>query len=120
MKAIRSFKWTTILVVAAILFASGCTSMTQIQTIPPGAKVYINDEMSGETPFTLADTKIVGTTSSIRFEKSGYKSFSTVIVRNEEFDPGPIVCGFIFTPVWWLWAMKYKPVHIYELAPGEQ
>lgn len=110
----------TVLVVASILFLSSCTSMTQIQTIPAGAKVYINDELSGETPYTLSDTKIIGATSFIRFEKSGYKSFSTFIVRSEEIDPGPVVCGFIFTPIWWLWAMKYKPVHFYELVPLEQ
>jgi len=94
--------------------------MTQIQSIPPGAKVYINDELSGETPFNYSDTKIIGSTSSIRIEKSGFKPFSTFIQRTEEVDAGPVVCGFIFTPVWWLWAMKYKPVHIYELVPVEQ
>jgi len=120
MKTMGIFKRFTILVVALILFLSGCTSMTLIQTVPPGAKIYINDELSGETPFTLSDTKIIGATSFIRFEKSGYKSFNTVIVRTEEIDPGPVVCGFIFTPVWWLWAMKYKPVHTYELVPIEQ
>jgi hypothetical protein len=108
------------LAVAAMLFLSGCTSMTVIRTEPPGAKVYVNDEISGETPFTLSDNKIIGTTTSLRFEKPGFKSFSTVITRTEEIDPGPVVCGFLFTPVWWLWAMKYKPVHVYELVPAEQ
>lgn len=108
-----------ILVTVSILFLSGCSSMTVIQTIPPGAKIYLNDELSGETPYTLSDTKIIGTTTSIRFEKNGYQSFSTFIQRTEEFDAGPIVCGFVFTPVWWLWAMKYKPMHTYELVPLE-
>ena len=109
-----------ILAVASILFLSGCASMTLIQTVPPGAKIYVNDELSGETPYTHSDTKIIGSTTSLRFEKSGYKPFSTVIVRTEEIDPAPVVCGFIFTPVWWLWAMKYKPFHTYELVPVEQ
>ncbi len=26
----------------------------------------------------------------------------------------------LFTPVWWLWALKYKPVHTYELVPAEK
>lgn len=110
----------SVMVVAALIFLSSCTSMTQIQTIPPGAKLYVNDELYGETPYTLSDTKIIGATTELRFEKSGYKPLSTFIQRTEEIDPGPVVCGFIFTPVWWLWAMKYKPVHTYELVPAEQ
>jgi hypothetical protein len=107
----------SILAVAGILLFSGCTSITLLQTVPDGAKVYVNDELGGETPFTMVDNKIIGTSTVLRFEKPGYKSFSTVISKTEEIDPGPIVCGFIFTPVWWLWAMKYKPVHTYELVP---
>ena len=110
----------TILLAVSILFFSGCTSMTVIQTVPSGAKVYVNDEFYGETPYTLTDTKIIGSTTALRFEKNGYKPFSTMIQRTEEIDPGPVVCGFIFTPVWWLWAMKYKPAHTYELIPAEQ
>jgi hypothetical protein len=109
-----------VLLAAFILVLSGCTSMTLIQSVPPGAKIYINDEIGGETPYTLSDTRIIGSSTSIRIEKSGYKPFMTVIQRTEEIDPGPLVCGFIFTPVWWLWAMKYKPMHTYELVPAEQ
>jgi hypothetical protein len=110
----------SVLMAVVILFLSGCSSMTTIQTIPPGARVYVNDELSGETPYSLIDTKIIGTTTHLRFEKSGYKPFITSIQRTEELDMGPVICGFIFTPVWWLWAMKYKPSHLYELVPLEQ
>lgn len=119
MKTKRISLGLTILAVATVLFLSGCSSMTMIQTIPPGAKVYVNDELGGETPFALSDTKIIGSTTHLRFENPGFKSFETFIARTEEIDPGPVVCGFIFTPVWWLWAMKYKPVHTYELVPAE-
>jgi hypothetical protein len=102
------------------MLISACTSMTQIQTVPPGAKIYVDDELRGETPYYLSDKKIIGATSTLRFEKGGYKSFTSFIQRSEEFDPGPVICGFVFTPIWWLWAMKYKPVHIYELVPSEQ
>lgn len=120
MKSLNTFLRITILGIISVLFLSACTSMTQIQTVPPGAKIYINDEFGGETPYTLTDTKIIGSTTAIRLEKSGYKPLTTFIQRTEEFDAGPVVCGFLFTPVWWLWAMKYKPVHLYELVPAEQ
>ncbi len=117
MKTFKNPTLFMILAVAGILFFSGCTSMTMIQTVPDGAKVYVNDELGGQTPYTMVDTKIIGTSTVLRFEKPGYKSLSTVISRTEEIDPGPVVCGFLFTPLWWLWAMKYKPVHAYELVP---
>ena len=120
MKTLATSFRLTILLAVSLVILSGCTSMTQIQTVPSGAKIYVNDELYGETPYTMSDTKIIGATTSIRFEKSGYKPFYTFIQRTEEFDPGPVVCGFLFTPVWWLWAMKYKPVHLYELVPAEQ
>lgn len=120
MKTKRLTTGWTLLLAAAILFLSGCTSMTLIQTVPPGAKVYVNEEFSGETPYSLSDTKIIASNTAIRLEKEGFKSLVTNIQRTEEFDAGPIICGFLFTPVWWLWAMKYKPVHLYELVPAEQ
>lgn len=120
MKPIRiPFKLMTV-ALAGALFLSACTSITLIETIPDGAKVYINDELGGETPYTMVDTKIIGTPTVVRLEKPGYRPFTTVITRTEEIDPGPVVCGFIFTPVWWLWAMKYKPAHTYELVPAER
>jgi hypothetical protein len=120
MKKSGFFTLLGFLVLGTVLFLQACTSMTVIQTVPSGAKVYINDEPRGETPYTLVDNKIIGTTTSIRIEKGGYKPFTTFIQRSEEFDAGPVICGLIFTPVWWLWAMKYKPVHSYELVPAEQ
>jgi hypothetical protein len=108
------------LLAASVIFLASCTSMTTIQSIPPGAKVYLNDELSGETPYTMSDTKIIGSSTYVRLEKPGFQSFDTVITRTEEIDLGPVVCGFIFTPVWWLWAMKYKPTHTYELVPVDR
>jgi hypothetical protein len=108
-----------VLAVAGILFLSGCTSMTTIQTIPPGAKVYLNDELGGESPVTMSDSKIIGSTTMVRIEKPGYKTLVTQIQRTEEIDAAPVVCGLLFTPVWWLWAMKYKPFHVYELVPEQ-
>jgi hypothetical protein len=107
------------LVILSFLLLSSCTSITLIQTVPIGAKVYINEELKGETPYTLSDSKMFFESNSIRIEKSGYKPFQTVIPRSEEIDPVPAICGFFFLPAW-LWAMKYKPVHLYELVPLEQ
>lgn len=120
MKIIKYTSLPSVILILAIALFSGCTSMTMIETVPSGAKIYLNDEFGGLTPYTMADTKIIGSTTTIRFEKEGYKPFTTLIQRTEEIDAAPVVCGLIFTPIWWLWAMKYKPVHTYELDPREQ
>ncbi len=104
--------------IAVILFSS-CASTTMIQSVPSGATVYINGENVGVTPYSHTDTKIVGTASQITLKKEGYKDLNTVMVRNEEVDAGAVVGG-IFVWIPFLWVMKYKPFHNYELEPARK
>jgi hypothetical protein len=102
--------------VAWCIGTAGCASATVIQSQPTGAKVYLDGQVGGNTPYTMSDTKMVGSSTQIRLEYPGYQSFNTVISRNEEFDP--LACiGGVFALVPFLWVMKYKPVHTYELTP---
>jgi hypothetical protein len=101
---------------AASILVSGCASTTLIQSTPEGAKVFLNGEMVGRTPYSHRDTKIVGSTTSVKLEKEGYEPFTTSFSKDEEVDAGAIIGGlFFFIP--FLWTMKYKPVHSYELSP---
>ena len=102
----------------SILF-SGCSSVTTIQSYPSGAKVYLNEEPVGTTPYTHRDTKIVGSTTSVRLEKEGYAPLITSFSRSEEADVGAIIGG-VFLLVPFLWTMKYKPLHTYELPLDTQ
>ena len=98
-----------------IMFTS-CASTTWIKSEPPNAKLYINDEHVGWTPYSYSDTRIWGTTNSVRIEKEGYKTFNTTFTRNEEVDILPVIGGFfLLAPL--LWTMKYKNSHNYELSP---
>ncbi len=108
-------KVSALLMAVIILFAS-CSSATLIQSTPSGAKVYMNEEYMGVTPFSYSDTKIVGSTTTLRIEKDGFEPMYTYLTRNEEVDVGAIIGGlFVWVP--FLWTMKYKPVHNYELKP---
>ena len=94
-----------------------CSSETVIRSNPPGAKVFIDGSFVGTTPYTMSDTKIVGSATSVRLEYPGYQPFQTSIQRNEEFDV--VACiGGVLVLVPFLWIMGYKPDHTYELAPG--
>ena len=103
------------LLIAVSVLISGCASTTIIHSIPDGAKVYLNEELAGTTPYLHSDTKIVGSTTRVRLEKEGYETLHTTFSRDEEVDAGAIIGG-IFVLVPFLWTMKYKPAHTYELV----
>ncbi|MCE1155883.1 MAG: PEGA domain-containing protein [Bacteroidales bacterium] len=102
--------------VLLIAMLSSCASTTLIQTIPSGAKVYIDGSPVGPTPYSLRDSKITGSATSVRIEAEGYETFHTVITKDEEVNVGAIVGGVFFL-IPFLWTMQYKPVHTYELQP---
>ena len=111
----KSLKNVFVLILA-VLFMSSCASTTIIQSNPSGAKLYLNGEPVGRTPYTHRDTKIVGSTTDVKLELEGYRPLFTSFTRDEEVDVGAIVAGiFVYVP--FLWTMKYKPNHLYELIP---
>jgi hypothetical protein len=89
-----------------------------LNTVPNGAKVYINDEYMGTTPYEYQDQKIMFTSNRLRLEKEGYKTLYTSFTRDEEVEIGAIVGGVFFI-VPFLWTLKYKPTHTYELIKLE-
>jgi len=100
-----------------LLFLHACASSTVISSNPNGAKLYLNGEPVGNTPYTMTDTKIVGSTTTVRLEYPGYETTSGVISRNEEFDVGACIGGvLVLFP--FLWIMKYKPTHMFEMRPA--
>lgn len=65
----------------------------------------------------MTDTKIVGSTTTVRLEYPGYETTTGTISRNEEFDVGACIGGvFLLFP--FLWIQKYKPIHTFELRPA--
>ncbi len=103
------------ILICAVL-ASSCASSTMIYASPEDAKIYIDGEPVGKTPYLHTDTKIVGSVTNVRLEKEGYEPFYTSFARNEAADVGAIIGGlFVWVP--FLWTMKYKPTHTYEMIP---
>lgn len=106
-------KSAALLLAVTVLFAS-CSSTTLIQSEPSGAKVYMNGEYKGVTPYSYSDTKIVGSSTEVRLEKEGYEPLYTMLSRTETADVGAIIGGVFFLFPF-LWTMKYNPAHTYEL-----
>jgi len=108
------FKIVSLLLVASVLF-TGCVSSTLIQSYPTGAKVYIDGEPMGVTPYWHADTKITGSITNVDLVKEGYEPLYTSFSRTEQVDAGAIIGGLFIWPIF-LWTMEYKPTHSYELV----
>jgi hypothetical protein len=110
----RSFRILNALVLGA--FVHACASVTVIHSDPEGAKLYVDGEARGNTPYTYSDTKIVGSTTHLRLVKDGYQELAVQLQRNEEFEVGPCIGGvLILFP--FLWIMGYRAEHRYELTP---
>lgn len=105
-------------ILAALILITSCVSTTVIQSSPSGAKLYLNGEPVGVTPYTHQDGKIVGSTTLVKLEKEGYESLNTSFTRDEEVDVGAVIGG-IFFMFPFLWTMKYKPYRLYEMKPAE-
>lgn len=108
-------KFTAFVLASAILFSS-CASTTIINSSPSGAKLYMDGEAVGTTPYTHSDTKIVGSATPIKIVMDGYQDFNGVLKRNEEANVGAIIGGLFFLFPF-LWTMDYKATHNYELVP---
>jgi hypothetical protein len=104
------------LLLAVLVLMTSCVSTTMIQSSPMGAKIYIDGQPSGTTPYSYSDTKIVGSMTTVKLEKEGYEPMNTSFSRSEQADVGAIIGGlFVWVP--FLWTMKYNPIHNYELTP---
>lgn len=97
----------------SILF-TGCYSTTMIESVPSNAKVFIDGEYVGETPYSHGDSKIVGSSMIVKIEKEGFQPKVSAITKDEEVNVGAIIGG-VFFMVPFLWTMQYKPTHTYEL-----
>lgn len=112
-------KFTSIVIVFGILMTS-CGSTTLIRSIPEGAKIYVDGEPVGVTPYEHYDTKIVGSNTQIRLIMDGYEDINTRITRDEEVDVGALIGGILLPPIPLLWVMKYKPQHTFEMVPYQE
>lgn len=98
------------------ILLTSCSSTTIISTIPSDSKLYVNGEYVGETPYKHRDFKIVGATNTVRIEKDGFETYNTSFSKDEEVHVGAMIGG-IFLLVPFLWVMKYKKAHLFELRP---
>ena len=79
--------------------------------------MFLDGAYVGVTPYTMSDTKIVGSSTQVRIEAPGYAPANVAIHRSEEFDVTACIGG-VFLLVPFLWIMGYRAEHSIELTPG--
>jgi len=101
----------------ALFFLFGCASSTLIKSNPPGAKLSLDGQVQGETPYTYSDQAIAGTMRTVTLKKEGYKDFSGTIKR-EKLSVGALIGGiFLLVPL--LWVLEYPPEYNFEMEKAQ-
>jgi len=99
--------------ISIFFFLFGCASTTVIKSNPPGAEVYLNGQLKGETPYTYTDRAIAGTARRVTLKKEGYKDFQKTIIRDQTYIPALIAGTFLLIPL--LWSMEYPPEYTLDM-----
>jgi hypothetical protein len=114
MKPSIALRIVTALTIGSTVLAA-CSSTTVIRSNPPGARVFLDDQPVGVTPYAMSDTKIVGTQTRVRLEYPGLRPHSAIIQRNEKFDVLACIGGFLVL-VPFLWIMGYNDEHYFDIT----
>lgn len=114
-------KYITFAIIPALLFCS-CSSSMKIDSDPQGARVYINREYKGDTPYVYTDKKVFWTELDVTLKKENYKDFNILIRKNEGDINTKAGCGaLVCLPIWGLpfvlWVFDYPAEKKYELEP---
>ena len=100
--------------IVAFFFLFGCASATLIKSNPPEAKLYLEGQLKGETPYTYADRAAAGTMRSVTLKKEGYKDF-TGHIKREQLSVGALIGGIFFLiPL--IWILEYPPEYTFEMV----
>jgi hypothetical protein len=96
----------TLALVPLVPFLAACASATTIRSVPSGAKVYLNGEYVGETPFVHEDMDIAGTSKRVKLTHDGYRD-QVGTIRKEELKVMPLVVGLCCLLIPLLWVTGY-------------
>ena len=102
-----------IALMTVFFFLFGCASATVIKSNPTGAKLYLEGQLKGDTPYTYADRAAAGTMRTVTLKKEGYKDF-TGHIKREQLSVGALIGGiFLIVPL--IWILEYPPEYTFEM-----
>jgi hypothetical protein len=99
--------------IVVFFFLFGCASATVVKSNPPAAKLYLEGQLKGETPYTYADRAAAGTMRTVTLKKEGYKDF-TGHIKREQLSVGALIGGLFFLiPL--IWILEYPSEYTFEM-----
>ncbi|PKL19479.1 MAG: hypothetical protein CVV49_00120 [Spirochaetae bacterium HGW-Spirochaetae-5] len=101
----KKFKMFAV-VLSLLIFAVGCSSTVKIQSVPGEAKIFIDGELKGVTPYAHTDSKPLWMSTEVKLQKDEYKDFQTNLQKSE------FNIIHIFSYLWW---MDYPAEKTYTL-----
>ena len=102
-----------IAVIMVFFFLLGCASATVIKSNPPGAKLYLDGQFKGETPYTYSDRAAAGTMRTVTLKKEEYKDF-TGNIKREQLSVPALIGGILFLiPL--IWVLEYPSQYTFEM-----
>ena len=119
MRYLRKFSFSIAIMMASIVLMTSCESLTEINTIPSGAKVYVNGEYIGDTPVKYRDTKLSWACTPLKITMDGYQDKNESLCKNEEINKEALFVGLFVWPCL-VWIMGYKKSRTYELVPMDE
>lgn len=108
----------------ALTALAACTHGALIETIPPGAEIYVNGVQAGITPYILTDTVGSGERYEIVLQKQGYKIRQATLQQDEFSWPrgvAALACGACTLGIGCfglLWSWQLKDRYAYTLEPA--
>ena len=101
--------------VAGLLTLTACFNTKLITSEPPGARVYVDGEYVGDTPYTLkARNSWIWHRRDVEIRKEGYDRYRFEASNKEEFGPENIWLTFPFI----MFAGGYDPETHIDLYPS--
>jgi hypothetical protein len=102
-----------IALMTVFFFLFGCASATVIKSNPPGAKLNLDGQIKGETPYTYSDRAAAGTIRTVILKKEGYKDF-TGHIKREQLSVGALIGGILLLiPL--IWVLEYPSEYTFEM-----
>ena len=99
-------------------FLFGCASATIIKSKPSGAKVYLDGELKGETPYIYSSAGIWGTKKMVVLKKEDYKESVQQIKKDHVNWVTVIIGALVFYPLL-LWGADFPTEYTFELEKLE-
>jgi len=97
----------------ALAVAAGCNHRVSVNSNPPGARAYVDQQFVGVTPTTFSETSGFGKEYEIRLEKDGYRTLT--VKEKQRANLGYLLLSILTCGIGVLWSFTLEDRYDYSL-----